>query len=99
MKIELSSQVVSFIRGLPPDPRARIRRALRDLAHDKGDIRALEEPLDGFCRLRVGSYRIVFAYVGRRTIQCVFAEQRSVVYELFAAEVRAVLLKAIRRRS
>jgi mRNA-degrading endonuclease RelE of RelBE toxin-antitoxin system len=61
-----------------------LRRALRDLAKGKGNVIALEGPLEGYCRLRVGAYRIVFTYAGRRTIQCVFAERRSIVYEVFA---------------
>jgi hypothetical protein len=36
------------------------------------------------CRLRVGAYRVVVSYSKRRTIQCVFAERRSIVYELLA---------------
>jgi len=32
--------------------------------------------------LRVGAYRVVLSYSKRRTIQCVFAERRSIVYEL-----------------
>lgn len=48
----------------------------------KGDLKALEPPLHGYCRLRVGGYRIVFAYGKRGTIECIFAERRNVVYEL-----------------
>jgi len=62
----------------------RLRRALRDLAREKGDLKALEPPLHGYCRLRVGGYRIVFAYGKRGTIECIFAERRHVVHELLA---------------
>lgn len=82
MRIVLARQVVDFVRRLPPEPKRRLRRALPDLAREKGDIRALEPPLEGYCRLRVGGYRIVFSYGKRGTIECIFAEQRSVVYEL-----------------
>lgn len=54
------------------------------MADGKGDIRSLEGPLDGYCRLRVGGYRIIFAYSGRASIECIFAERRSIVYEVFA---------------
>jgi len=91
MKVELAEQVVEFVRRQPPEPRRRLRRALRDLGREKGDIRALESPLDGYCRLRVGGYRIVFAYGESGTIQCVFAEQRSVVYELLLERLREEL--------
>jgi mRNA-degrading endonuclease RelE of RelBE toxin-antitoxin system len=82
MKVELSEQVVDFVRRLPPDSRRRLRRALRDLAHERGDLKPLEGPLEDYCRLRVGAYRVVVSYAKRRTIQCIFAERRSIVYEL-----------------
>jgi mRNA interferase RelE/StbE len=88
MKVLLAPQVVAFVRGLPPEPRKRLRRALRDLARERGDIQALKPPLDGYCRLRVGGFRIVFAYGARDTIECIFAEQRSVVYELLLERLR-----------
>jgi mRNA-degrading endonuclease RelE of RelBE toxin-antitoxin system len=96
MKVELAAQVVEFVRRQPPEPKRRLRRALRDLGRGKGDIAALEAPLDGYCRLRVGGYRVVFAYGARKTIQCVFAEQRSVVYELLLERLREELRKAAR---
>jgi mRNA-degrading endonuclease RelE of RelBE toxin-antitoxin system len=82
MRVVLARQVVEFVRRLPPEPKQRLRRALTDLVREKGDIKALEPPLAGYCRLRVGGYRIVFSYGKRGTIECIFAEQRSVVYEL-----------------
>ena len=88
MKIVLAAQVLDFMRRLPPDPKQRLRRALRELAHGKGDIKPLEAPLQGYCRLRVGGYRIVFAYGRRGTIECLFAEQRSIVYELLLERLR-----------
>ncbi len=87
MRVVLAAQVVEFVRRLPPEPKRRLRRALRDLTREKGDIRALEPPLDGYCRLRVGGYRIVFSYGKRGTIECIFAEQRSIVYELLLERV------------
>jgi len=88
MRVLLAAQVVEFVRRLPPDPKTRLRRALRDLARGRGDIKALEPPLDGYCQLRVGGYRIVFAYGRRARIECIFAEQRSVVYELLLERLR-----------
>jgi hypothetical protein len=46
--------------------------------------------------LQVGGYRIVFAYGARKTIQCIFAEQRSVVYELLVERLREELRQASR---
>jgi mRNA interferase RelE/StbE len=84
MRIAVSLQVAGFLRRQAPEPRRTLRQALRDLAKGKGDIVALEGPLEGYCRLRVGGFRIIFAYAGRSSIQCVFAERRSIVYEVFA---------------
>jgi mRNA-degrading endonuclease RelE of RelBE toxin-antitoxin system len=91
MKVELAEQVVAFARSLPPEPRRRLRRALRALARERGDIKALEGPLHGYCRLRVGAYRVVISYGKAHTIQCVFAERRSVVYELLAEILKSRL--------
>ena len=88
MRVLLATQVVEFVRGLPPEPKTRLRRALRDLTRERGDVKALEPPLNGYCRLRVGGYRIVFAYGKRGAIECLFAEQRSVVYELLLERLR-----------
>jgi mRNA interferase RelE/StbE len=80
--------VESFLKSLAPEPRRRLRDALRGLARGKGDIRALEQELDGFCRLRVGRYRVIFHYVpGQEGPECFcdFAEARPMIYEHFAA--------------
>ena len=99
MKIELSGQVVDFVRRLPPEPRRQLRQALRDLGKEKGDIKRLEGPLDGYCRLRVGDYRVIVFYTERRSIQCIFAERRSIVYEVFAAALKAALSRAKSKRA
>ena len=86
MKVEIEQQVVDFIRGCAPHPRKVLREALRALAQEKGDIRPLEGPLQDYYRLRVGSYRVIFRYAvehHRSSIRCVFAERRSIVYEVF----------------
>ena len=88
MKVLLAPQVVEFVRRLPPEPKSRLRRALRELAKERGDIKSLNAPLEGYCRLRVGGYRVVLAYGRRQTIECVFVEQRSVVYELLLERLR-----------
>jgi len=92
MKVEVSPQVAEFLRRQAPEVRRLLRGALRELASGQGDVKPLEGPLEGYCRLRVGAYRVVFAYAGRRTIQCVFAERRSIVYEVLAQTLRDKLL-------
>jgi mRNA-degrading endonuclease RelE of RelBE toxin-antitoxin system len=47
----------------------------------------LEGKLAGWRRLRVGGYRVLYkesAEGGTRVVNCVFANHRSVVYEMFA---------------
>ena len=86
MKIDVTEQVREFIRTCPPEPRRWLRDALRKLAEEQGDIKALDRELAGYYRLRVRSYRIIFRYeTGRygRMIHCDFAEHRGVVYEAF----------------
>ena len=86
MKIELSEQVSTFIGGQAPDERIMLRRALRQLASEQGDIKQLEERLRGFCRLRVGPFRAIFRYIvtnGKRTISCEDVERRKIVYEAY----------------
>lgn len=87
MKVELSDQVITFVMCQHPEPRRKLRLALRKLASERGDIKMLEGPLSGYQRLRVGPYRVLFAYCtspgpGTR-IQCIFAERRDTVYTVF----------------
>lgn len=85
-KVEISQQVVRFVAAQPPEPRKALRAALRALVREEGDIRPLEGPLRHYHRLRVSGFRVIFAYrvsAKRRTIECIFAERRGAVYELF----------------
>lgn len=90
MKIELSEQVSGFVSRQAPEGRKMLRRALGQLASEQGDIKQLEERLDGFCRLRVGPFRVIFRYVlanGNRVIRCEYAERRKLVYEAYEKTV------------
>lgn len=87
MTIEVSEQAAAFIRALPPEPRRRIRLALRAAGNGRASLKALEGELSGYWRLRVGSYRLIL-WLRPSVIQCVFAERRSIVYEIFAEELR-----------
>ncbi len=90
MTIKPSEQVADFLRCLAPEPRRQLRLAIRSLARGRGDVRALEGELAGYCRLRVGSYRVIL-WQRATVIECVFAERRSIVYEVFAEELRRKL--------
>jgi mRNA-degrading endonuclease RelE of RelBE toxin-antitoxin system len=82
--VVISEQVSDFLRRLAPEPRRRARRALADLAADRGDILPLEEEFDGYSRLRVGKYRVILEYTPEGEVLCVFMETRASVYQLFA---------------
>jgi mRNA interferase RelE/StbE len=82
--VVISGQVELYLKRLAPEPRLRIRRSLTGLASGRGDIRSLEEDLEGYYRLRVGKYRVVFRYGDDGKVQCVFIETRALVYQLFS---------------
>jgi mRNA-degrading endonuclease RelE of RelBE toxin-antitoxin system len=82
----MREQVKRFIESLAPESRRRVRLSLRGLETERGDRLALRERLAGYHRLRVGGHRIVFRYLPGRVIECVFAEERSLIYHLFERE-------------
>jgi mRNA interferase RelE/StbE len=90
MTIKPSVQVAEFLRSLPPEAPRRLRLAIRSLAQGRGDIKALEGNLGGYWRLRVGSYRVIF-WQSTTVLECVYAERRSIIYEIFAEELRRKL--------
>lgn len=90
IEVVLQDEVLDYLRTLPPEPKQALRRALRDLAEEKGDILPLTNELDGFHRLRVGRYRVIFRYEmnnGQRRIVCIYLAQRKWVYEVFQSRL------------
>ena len=69
--------------SLPPETKKRVRAALRGLERGRGDIKALRGELEGFCRLRIGGLRIVYAQHPGHLIRLEYADCRDVVYETF----------------
>jgi mRNA-degrading endonuclease RelE of RelBE toxin-antitoxin system len=86
-RIQLRTQVKDFMDRLPPEPRRRLKLALRGLENERGDRTALREGLAGYHRLRVGGYRVIYRYLPGGVTECVFAERRSLVYQLFEREM------------
>jgi len=80
--------VAAFARTLAPAPRRALRAGLAGLANDRGDRKALEDELAGFWRLRVGRCRVIYCHVAPNTIDCIFVEERKLVYEVFGALLR-----------
>jgi len=93
MKIKISDQVAAFIKGLAPEPRRKLRLALKALAKGQGDIKVLDGALSSYSRLRISDYRIIFFPRSVNEIECIYAEKRSIVYEVFAAALRENLAK------
>lgn len=83
MKISASEQVQSWLAGLPPETKRRVRLALRGLARGRGDIKGLIGPLTGFNRLRIGGLRIIYRQVRAQEIRLEYANNRDVIYELY----------------
>jgi mRNA-degrading endonuclease RelE of RelBE toxin-antitoxin system len=86
-RVLLAGQVFAFAATLAPEPRRRLKRAILGLAKERGDLRTLTDKLSGWHRLRVGQYRVLFRYRSGRVIECAFAGERQLVYELFEAHV------------
>jgi mRNA interferase RelE/StbE len=88
--VRIQDDVVDYLRRLAPQPRHALRLAIKEMANEKGDIKALTDELEGFYRLRVGSHRVVFEYQiieGCRVITCVFAGPRKWIYEVFQSRL------------
>ena len=86
MRISASEQVQLWLRGLPPSSKARVRRALKVLAAGRGktvDTKPLRRELEGFHRLRVGDYRIVYHLEPGQLLRLDYADIRDVVYDVF----------------
>jgi mRNA interferase RelE/StbE len=90
-RIFLSTQVDMFRSRLHPEHRREIKKALIALGSGRGDICPLDDELDGYHRLRVGEYRIVFRYDRTGEIRCLFAERRKLIYDLLRANPRLLL--------
>jgi mRNA-degrading endonuclease RelE of RelBE toxin-antitoxin system len=83
VKISASDQVTGWLRNLPPESKRRVRTALKGMVKWKGDIKPLRGELEGFYRLRVGGYRIVYRLAATGAVQLEYADTRDVVYETF----------------
>ena len=84
--VHVSPQVIAFVKSLAPDPRGKLTKPIKALANDRGDVKRLEGKLEEYSRLRVAGHRVIFREVfrsGTRKIDCVFAEKRSIVYDIF----------------
>jgi mRNA-degrading endonuclease RelE of RelBE toxin-antitoxin system len=72
-----------WVIALPPDTKKRVRAALHGLQNGRGNIKALQGELEGFCRLRIEGLRIVYSQHRGQIIRLEYADSRDVVYETF----------------
>ena len=85
-RVKVAPQVESFVKSLAPESRRKLTQAIKGLAKDQGDRKRLEGKLQNYLRLRVAGYRIIYrerVEQGWRILDCVYAENRAIVYELF----------------
>jgi len=88
--VRIQEEVLDYLRKLPPQPRHRLKVAIKALAKESGDIKSLTEEMEGFFRLRVGSHWVISEYEmigGERMITCVFAGPRRWIYEVFQSRL------------
>ena len=86
MNVSASEQVQLWLQGLRPDAKHRVRQQRRTLAsgrHRGLDLQPLRGELEGFYRLRIGDYRIVYHLDPGPIIRLDYADLREVVYDLF----------------
>ena len=89
--VQIRGQVWKYYERLGPQDRREVKRAILHLSSERGDIRPLRDRLEGYYRLRVGSYRIIYRYLAGRVIECVYMNDRSLVYDVFESELHRII--------
>ena len=87
IKVSLDDQPLAFIRQQPPEAKRALRDALHTIESGLSFPIPLLDELEGFYKVRVGSYRLVLQALpgdAGPTFRVVFVERRKVVYELFS---------------
>ena len=74
MNIEYSKKAIKYINALDRTAKQRIKKAIEGLtvSPPQGDIKPLQGYPDGRMRLRVGKYRVVYAYLDRGMVEILF---------------------------
>lgn len=89
--MRVAGQILDYQRRLHPTQRQAVKAALRALAAGSfGDTLPLTDKLEGFYRLRVGKFRIVYRFLKSGEISCEFIDVRATVYERFATMREAI---------
>lgn len=91
-RVELREQVRRHYETLGLTQRRDVNQALKALAEGRGDTRALEAPLEGYHRLKIGNHRLIFRHGEGSRITGVYLNTRKLVYEIFEDEVARRIL-------
>ena len=86
IEVIIEEQPLAFIRRQSPDARKRLRAAIHAIERGKLFPDPLEDELEGFYKLRVENCRLILQHESgdkAPLFKVVFAERRSVVYEMF----------------
>lgn len=89
--VQIREQVREFQATLGLEHRRELKRAILQLANERGYIKALSEDLSGYYRLKVGHFRVIFRYLPGQIVDCVYVNERRLVYEIFAAEMSRIV--------
>lgn len=84
-KVTLDQQPADFLRSLPPASKRLVRDALHDIEGGASPEPLMDE-LDGFYKIKVAGFRLIAQSLPGESgprYHVVFAERRSVVYDLF----------------
>jgi mRNA interferase RelE/StbE len=98
-RVLIGHGVKAFMQGLAPQPRRKLRRAIKELADGKGDIKQLEGNLAPYWRLRANNMRVIFdekSERGQRIILCFFADYRATVYSILEQLLASEFLDQLR---
>ncbi|MCX6934820.1 MAG: hypothetical protein NTZ01_01265 [Verrucomicrobia bacterium] len=103
IKLNLSDQVREFTSQLAPETRSRFRSALREFQRgNTGDCKQLEDNLEGYYRLRIGHFRVIYAYQTRRNrleADLLMMAPRKIIYQAFAHVASLLAGKFVEKES
>jgi len=86
IEVFVEEQPLAFIRRQSPDARKRLRAAIHENERGEAFPEPLEDELEGFYKMRVENCRLILKHESgdkAPLFKIVFAERRSVVYEMF----------------
>ena len=99
-RVVITPRVRSFLKSLAPEPRHKLWRAIKNLAHGKGDVKQLDGKLARYWRLRADKMRVIFdqaAEDGERLVICFFADHRATVYSVLEQLLASGLIEELKQ--